>query len=158
MDRRGRRLGWSLAILAALLAGGAAVAPRALAAPPPARCCRKPRHRGRAGISPARARQIQAALVKAGYLRHVTGHWNWATHEALVRYQRDHHWQTRWVPDSRALIALGVGPKRDEPSAPRASARTAAAQSAAPHPARGGAPPRAASPPATEKAPTHGHL
>lgn len=80
---------------------------------------RRRRHHRRheAGITDARARQIQAALVKAGYLRHVSGHWNWATHEAMVRYQRAHGWQTRWVPDSRALIALGVGPRRDEPPA-----------------------------------------
>lgn len=126
-----RRLARTGAFVAALAAVGVGAAPRPPLAPalapalaPTTRCCRRPRrYRRGPGITPKRTRQIQAALVKAGYLKHVTGHWNWATHEALVRFQRDHHWQTRWVPDSRALIALGLGPKRDEPPAAPAKSR-----------------------------------
>ncbi|MGH9415764.1 MAG: peptidoglycan-binding domain-containing protein [Terriglobales bacterium] len=68
------------------------------------------RRRVPAGIAPSRARQIQAALVTAGYLERVSGHWDTTTRAALEKYQRDHHWQTRFVPDARALIALGLGP------------------------------------------------
>ncbi|MGH9525779.1 MAG: peptidoglycan-binding domain-containing protein [Terriglobales bacterium] len=107
-------------------------APRAGATPPP-RCCHHVRSRRRAtSITDARARQIQIALVKAGYLHHVSGYWNRATRQAMMRYQRDHHWQTRWVPDSRALIALGLGPKRDEPPHRPAASRAAATAAAKP--------------------------
>ena len=32
------------------------------------------------------------------------------TKEALIRYQKDNGWQSKVVPDSRALIKLGLGP------------------------------------------------
>lgn len=73
-------------------------------------------------ISHARARQIQLALEHAGYLRHASGRWDATTRAAMKRYQQDHHWQTRFVPDSRALIALGLGPKYDQPGAVAATA------------------------------------
>lgn len=31
----------------------------------------------------------------------------------MRRYQSDHGWQTKEVPDSRALIKLGLGPSKD---------------------------------------------
>ena len=31
----------------------------------------------------------------------------------MRRYQGDHGWQTKEVPDSRALISLGLGPSKD---------------------------------------------
>jgi hypothetical protein len=70
---------------------------------------------GQRGIEPARAAQIQDALIKAHYLSGtVSGHWDAATEAAMEKYQADHGWQTRLVPDSRALIALGLGPKDDK--------------------------------------------
>ncbi|MGH9466613.1 MAG: peptidoglycan-binding protein [Terriglobales bacterium] len=60
------------------------------------------------GISAKRATQIQGALVRTGYMRHASGHWDASTAAALRQYQRDHHWQTRFVPDARALYALGL--------------------------------------------------
>ncbi len=71
---------------------------------------RTPHWRRRVSISSNRATQIQQALVKAGYLTQASGYWDEATRLALKRYQADHHWQNRVVPDSRALIALGLGP------------------------------------------------
>ncbi|HVA64460.1 MAG TPA: peptidoglycan-binding protein [Terriglobales bacterium] len=62
------------------------------------------------GIAAARAAQIQQALVQAGYLHHASGHWDASTAAAMKKYQADHRWQTRYVPDARALIALGLGP------------------------------------------------
>jgi len=62
------------------------------------------------GIAPARAAQIQQALVAAGYLHHASGRWDAATAAAMKKFQAEHRWQTRFVPDARALIALGLGP------------------------------------------------
>ena len=61
-------------------------------------------------IDDARATQIQTALVKAGYLPEVTGHWDTASEAAMQKLQGDNGWQTKLVPDSRALIKLGLGP------------------------------------------------
>ncbi len=71
--------------------------------------------RGQRSIDPARAEQIQEALVKAHYLSGPTsGEWDATTQTAMEKYQADHGWQTKLVPDSRALIALGLGPKDDK--------------------------------------------
>ncbi len=39
--------------------------------------------------------------------------WDQESEEAMRRYQGDHGWQTKEVPDSRALIKLGLGPSND---------------------------------------------
>src|SRR5947209_1128706 len=39
-----------------------------------------------------------------------SGKWDDATQGALRRYQADQGWQSKSVPDSRALIRLGLGP------------------------------------------------
>jgi hypothetical protein len=71
--------------------------------------------RGQRSIEPARAEQIQAALIKAHYLTGpASGGWDAATQAAMQKYQADHGWQTKLVPDSRALIALGLGPQDDK--------------------------------------------
>lgn len=71
--------------------------------------------RGQRGIEPQRAAQIQEALIKAHYLTgSASGVWDAATQSAMQKYQADHGWQTKLVPDSRALIALGLGPKDDK--------------------------------------------
>ena len=41
------------------------------------------------------------------------GTWNQSSEEAMRRYQADHGWQSKTVPDSRALISLGLGPSQD---------------------------------------------
>jgi hypothetical protein len=35
------------------------------------------------------------------------------TKEALTRFQNDNGWQSKIVPDSRALIKLGLGPSHE---------------------------------------------
>jgi putative peptidoglycan binding protein len=66
---------------------------------------------GQQGIAPDRAREIQEALVREHYLSgEPSGIWDASTQAALVRYQGNHGWQTKVVPDSRALIKLGLGP------------------------------------------------
>lgn len=69
---------------------------------------------GPQGIAPERAAAIERALVHAGYLHDVSGRWDNRASAAMKKYQADHHWQTRFVPDSRALIALGLGPEGDQ--------------------------------------------
>ena len=39
--------------------------------------------------------------------------WNQASEDAMRRYQADNGWQSKTVPDSRALIKLGLGPSKD---------------------------------------------
>jgi hypothetical protein len=62
------------------------------------------------GISPERATQIQTALIKAGYLTGTpSGTWDPTTQAAMEKLQEDNGWQTKLVPDSRAIIKLGLG-------------------------------------------------
>lgn len=66
---------------------------------------------GQRGIAPERATQIQTALIHANYLTGApSGQWDSETETAMQKYQADHGWQTKLTPDSRALIALGLGP------------------------------------------------
>ena len=47
----------------------------------------------------------------AGYLPgEASGHWDDATEAAMQKFQLDNGWQTKLIPDSRAIIKLGLGP------------------------------------------------
>lgn len=62
-------------------------------------------------IDAQRAREIQEALIREGYLEGpADGVWGEKSMAAMEQYQADNGWQTRIVPDSRALIKLGLGP------------------------------------------------
>ena len=62
-----------------------------------------------------RATQIQQALIRAHYLDGApTGQWDAASQAAMQKFQADNGWQTKIMPDSRALIKLGLGPKQDD--------------------------------------------
>ena len=75
---------------------------------------RSSRSRGQAAPDSDRTREIQSALIREHYLNgQPTGSWDDQTRAALTRYQADHGWQTKVVPDSRALIKLGLGPSRE---------------------------------------------
>ena len=70
--------------------------------------------RGQQKIDSERAQAIQEALIREHYLSGgASGTWNQASEEAMRRYQADHGWQSKTVPDSRALISLGLGPSKD---------------------------------------------
>lgn len=72
------------------------------------------RVRGQEKIDSERAQQIQEALIRAHYLNgEASGTWNQASEDAMRKYQADHGWQSKTVPDSRALISLGLGPSKD---------------------------------------------
>ncbi len=72
---------------------------------------RSHRIHGQQSIEPERATQIQQALIREHYLTgEPTGKWDSATVAAMQKYQADNGWQTRLMPDSRALKKLGLGP------------------------------------------------
>lgn len=72
------------------------------------------KYRGQQRPDAERTRAIQEALVRQNYLHGTpSGVWDQMTRDAMARFQEDHGWQTRMVPDSRALIALGLGPSKD---------------------------------------------
>ena len=74
----------------------------------------KRRPRGQQKIDSERAQAIQEALIREHYMTgEPTGTWNQASEDAMRRYQADHGWQSKEVPDSRALISLGLGPSND---------------------------------------------
>jgi len=51
------------------------------------------------------------ALIRSGYLTgEPSGHWDTQTQAGMEKLQADNGWQTKLVPDSRALIKLGLGP------------------------------------------------
>lgn len=67
-------------------------------------------HTTYSGISTERATEIQSALIQRGYLAgDPTGTWDAASISAMQKMQSDNGWQTKYVPDSRALIKLGLG-------------------------------------------------
>jgi hypothetical protein len=100
------------------------------------------RVRGQQKIDPERAQAIQQALIREHYLSGApTGEWNETSEAAMRRYQEDNGWQTVVVPDSRALIKLGLGPSKDHllnpesamttvPDPPKAQPASAAPQTA----------------------------
>jgi hypothetical protein len=69
------------------------------------------RARGQQAIDPDRVTQIQQALIREHYLSgEANGNWDSTTIAAMQKYQADHGWQTKLMPDSRALKNLGLGP------------------------------------------------
>lgn len=75
---------------------------------------RKTTARGQQKIDPERAQAIQEALIREHYMTgEAASTWNQSSEEAMRRYQADHGWQSKTVPDARALISLGLGPSHD---------------------------------------------
>ena len=70
--------------------------------------------RGQKAIDATRTKQIQQALIEQKYMQgEPSGKWDDTTQAALRKYQSDHGWQSKTVPDSRALIKLGLGPSKE---------------------------------------------
>jgi hypothetical protein len=66
---------------------------------------------GQQAIAPARVTEIQQALIREHYLTtDANGQWDSTTAAAMQKYQADQGWQTKLMPDSRALKKLGLGP------------------------------------------------
>jgi peptidoglycan hydrolase-like protein with peptidoglycan-binding domain len=73
---------------------------------------RKPK--GQQKIDSSRTQEIQQALIREHYLSgNPSGNFDDATQQALRRYQAANGWQSKTVPDSRALIKLGLGPDHE---------------------------------------------
>jgi len=90
------------------------------------------RVRGQQKIDAERARQIQEALIREHYLSGDAGNsWNESSEAAMRHFQADHGWQTKTVPDSRALIALGLGPNQDHLLNPESAMTSVPVKSAA---------------------------
>src|ERR1700747_1776173 len=82
--------------------------------------------RGQEKIDSERTRQIQEALIRQHYMSgEATGTWDARTEEDLRRYQAENGWQSKTVPDSRALIKLGLGPNHDHLLNPESAMTTA---------------------------------
>jgi hypothetical protein len=70
---------------------------------------RKPR--GQLAMEPGRVTEIQQALIRAHYLSgEANGKWDERTRATMQKYQADQGWQTKLMPDARALKKLGLGP------------------------------------------------
>lgn len=79
--------------------------------------------KGQHGISSDRTRQIQEALIQQHYLDgEANGVWDTRTQEACRKYQADNGWQSKVLPDSRALIKLGLGPDHKDVLNPETAA------------------------------------
>jgi peptidoglycan hydrolase-like protein with peptidoglycan-binding domain len=66
--------------------------------------------RGQQAIEPTRVTEIQQALIHEHYLSgEANGQWDSSTQAAMQKYQADQGWQTKLMPDSRALKKLGLG-------------------------------------------------
>lgn len=95
---------------------------------------RSARRRGQQKIDGQRTRAIQEALIRAHYLDgQASGIWDQKTQSAMVRYQADNGWQSKVVPDSRALIKLGLGPNHDHLLNPESAMTTTPAAPVTPH-------------------------
>jgi hypothetical protein len=56
-------------------------------------------------------------LIKSGYMTgEPSGEWDATTQSAMQKLQAANGWQTKLVPDSRAIIKLGLGPAQDNVS------------------------------------------
>jgi len=66
---------------------------------------------GQQAIEPSRVLEIQQALIREHYLSgEPNGSWDATTQAAMQKFQSDQGWQTKLIPDSRALKKLGLGP------------------------------------------------
>jgi hypothetical protein len=68
------------------------------------------RSHGQLSIGSERILQIQQALIREHYLDgEASGTWDSSTNAAMQKFQADQGWQTKLMPDSRALKKLGLG-------------------------------------------------
>jgi hypothetical protein len=89
--------------------------------------------RGQQKIDPQRAQSIQEALIREHYLQgEPSGVWDDRSQKAMERFQADNGWQTKVIPDSRALIKLGLGPDQQHLLNPDSAMTAGAPSSSAP--------------------------
>jgi len=97
------------------------------------------RKRGQQKIDPQRARDIQEALIREHYMEgEPTGVWDATSQKAMERYQADNGWQSKSIPDSRALIKLGLGPDHQHLLNPESAMTTQPAEHSSVTPSEAG--------------------
>lgn len=75
------------------------------------RAAKAKKPRGQQAMNTERVREIQAALIRERYMDgQPNGVWDVRSKSAMQRFQAAQGWQSKVVPDSRALIKLGLGP------------------------------------------------
>lgn len=83
-------------------------------------------------MDPDRATAIQAALIRTGYLSgQPSGVWDADSVAAMQKLQDENGWQTKFTPDSRALLKLGLGGAAVTPAQPTPVAEAASVLPAA---------------------------
>jgi peptidoglycan hydrolase-like protein with peptidoglycan-binding domain len=79
--------------------------------------------KGQKTIASDRTRQIQEALIREHYLTgEANGVWDTRTQDAMRSFQAKQGWQSKVLPDSRALIKLGLGPDHSDVLNPETAA------------------------------------
>ncbi len=107
---------------------------------PRSRHSKRVKARGQQAIQQDRAREIQEALIREKYMDgEPSGTWDQRTKDAMARYQSDHGWQTKMLPDSRALISLGLGPDHSQVLNPETAVTSPLLPASEPVAARGSA-------------------
>lgn len=160
---RSNRLALASLLILVTLSSATAMAKKRHSSPPATKShhsrhatkkARKPRSRGQQAIDQERATEIQQALIRAHYLSGApSGNWDVPTQQAMQRYQQDHGLQAKTVPDSRALIGLGLGPSREHLLNPESAMTTGPEPAHRAEFSRTSAP-SASSQPASEAAPS----
>lgn len=92
------------------------------------------RHRaGQLAPAPERYKEIQQALADRGYLKtEPSGVWDTQSQDAMRAFQTDQKLEPSGKLTAAALIALGLGPKRDTPAVPPAASAPVQTQPAVP--------------------------
>jgi hypothetical protein len=119
--RRRRRIRWTIFIvLAAFLMPSMRLTARQKKRPHTTRRTATHRRRRRyrhyrhylhVHIQPARVREIQEALVRAGFLHNKPdGIWGPATRDAMKRFQKQNGFAATGLPEAKPLMLLGLGP------------------------------------------------
>ena len=86
--------------------------------------------KGQKSITNDRTREIQEALIREHYLSgEPSGNMDAATKQALTKLQQENGSQTKVIPDSRALIKLGLGPSQSNLLNPDTAALSSAVAS-----------------------------
>jgi hypothetical protein len=84
------------------------------------------KRKGQQKIDPQRAREIQEALIREHYMDgKASGTWDDTSQKAMEKFQSDNGWQSKMIPDSRALIKLGLGPDHQHLLNPESAMTTA---------------------------------
>jgi peptidoglycan hydrolase-like protein with peptidoglycan-binding domain len=79
--------------------------------------------KGQKTIASDRTREIQEALIREHYLTgEANGVWDTRTQDAMRSFQAKQGWQSKVLPDSRALIKLGLGPDHSDVLNPETAA------------------------------------